>query len=121
MCATFWPRDKDVELGRHQDSRHASGEQLQEENQIVGSSRVGPRCAVYVQILLQCAGPCCHHFLGGRPATCANSHDAGMSATETMLGRFPEASDRRDMARRIWLRSTTGSQDGPSRIMGILG
>ena len=56
------------------------------------------------QILLQCAGPRCHHFLRTVPpaqsATYANSHDVGMwTATETVLGRLPGSVEQKDMAR----------------------
>ena len=135
------PIDKwiDGEGMRHNIEQHEGREQgpsqsvaVQEETKLWEALGWVPDVQCAGQILLQCAGPRCHHFLRtvppGPSATNANSHDAGMwTATETVLGRLPGSVEQdskmsRDIAnapRRP--RSTIGNQDGPSRILGILG
>ena len=58
------------------------------------------------QILLQCAGPRCHHWLRTVPpqqsAPYAASHDSGLwQAVATLLGRMPGNTTQQEMARDI--------------------
>ena len=58
------------------------------------------------QILLQCAGPRCYHFLRTIPPsqseTYADAHDEGMwRALEAVMGRLPEDNRQKEMARNI--------------------
>ena len=67
---------------------------LDEENRLWEAIPSVPDLQCAWQILLQCAGPRCHHLLRTLPpsvsASCATGHDAGMQRTmEALLGGLP--------------------------------
>ena len=77
---------------------------VQEESKLWEALSWVPDVQCAWQILLQCVGPYCHHFLRTVPfaqsATCTHSHDVGMwTATETVFGRLPGNVQQKDMAR----------------------
>ena len=85
------------------------------------------------QILLQCPGPRCHHYLRFVPPSqseiYADGHDGGMwRAFEALMGRLPGDIQEREAARRVvslpmrlggfGFRST---KNGSSCVLGIVG
>ena len=80
-----------------------SAARLEEESRLWEALSWVPDVQCAWQILLQCVGPRCHHFLRTVPprqsAHYAHEHDAGMwRALEGVLGRLPGEPRQREMA-----------------------
>ena len=81
-------------------------ERLEEENRLWEAIGWVPDAQCAWQILLQCAGPRCHHFIRTLPpsqsAMYSAGHDVGMRrAMRTILGRLPGDVTQQEVAERI--------------------
>ena len=81
-------------VGSHQFVSEVSNARVEEENQLWEAVSWVPDIQCAWQILLQCAGPRCHHYSRTIPPsqseTYADGHDGGMwRALEALMGRLP--------------------------------
>ena len=81
-------------------------QRLVEERKLWDAIRPVPDLQCAWQLLLQCAGPRCHHMLRTVPPSrsfrCAQGHDAGMQrAMEVLLGSLPGDDAQVEMARNM--------------------
>ena len=81
----------------------ACGERIEEEEKLWNAIRWIPDLQCAWQVLVQCAGPRCHHMLRTVPPprsqTYAHAHDAGMQrAMLSLLGELPGSAEQPEVA-----------------------
>ena len=91
-------------VGSHQFVSEVSNARVEEENRLWEAVSWVSDIQCW-QILLQCAGPRCHHYSRAIPPsqseTYADGHDGGMwRAFEALMGRLPGDIQEREAARR---------------------